>query len=711
LPLCGCTALNRGRYGWIAYIDHFPCQSEAELERFYKRSGMLLSLFHVLNTTDVHSDNLIAAGEHPMLVDAETLITPPLLMAEQREQNEWAEMLAVRKLEDSVTKSAMLPSWKADRAGNALDMSGLGATGGEEVEVSVWQGAQTDQVTQDIAKGRKERNRNVPFPEGMLAQPSRFVDQIEAGFKEIYQLLMENRDVLLEPDSPFENLARAPMRLVFRDTKVYFSLLKQSLEPGVMREGVDRSIHLAILNRILCISNPKSRHLHVVKAEQDALEQLDIPSFTFSPRDRNLRSGKARVDPKYFATPGYERVREKLMRLSLKECEEQCELIRGSFYAKMLNEPTKNDEELSRPYTVGPRRTGEESDFLKAALAIREDLGRRVVSGTDGSCTWIALSYVPRFRGYRLMPLGVGLYDGAAGIALFLAASEKVTGCRAGVPSAHEALKPVRRFLERALERNLWQRENKGEIEAGLLIYPLILLGQLLNDESLIALARSSAALLTEEVFEQDHDFGILHGTAGILLGLLTLNRIEPSERTMATAISAGEYLLNNTLMKNEETGLVGSSLSLRRLCAATGDERFAEAAAVAEKRKIGLADCAVGGLAELDALRSVSGSWTPNLENGVRSDSLYGGTFGIVDFYIEMALRTGADENLAKAREIAAAAIDRAEHCRKYRLFGELPEKAFLPGFFHGLSGIGYELMRLSAPGAIPSVLMSDLL
>ena len=73
------------------------------------------------------------------------------------------------------------------------------------------------------------------------------------------------------------------MRLVFRDTKVYFSLLKQSLEPGVMREGVDRSIHLAILNRHLCISNPKSRHLHIVKAEQDALEQLDIPPFTFSP--------------------------------------------------------------------------------------------------------------------------------------------------------------------------------------------------------------------------------------------------------------------------------------------------------------------------------------------------------------------------------------------------------------------------------------------
>ena len=94
----------------------------------------------------------------------------------------------------------------------------------------------------------------------------------------------------------------------------------------------------------------------------------------------------------------------------------------------MLNEPTTNDEELSRPYTVGPRRTGEESDFLKAALAIREDLGRDGVSGTDGSCTWIALSYVPRFRGYRLMPLGVGLYDGAAGMALFLAALEKVTG-------------------------------------------------------------------------------------------------------------------------------------------------------------------------------------------------------------------------------------------------------------------------------------------
>ena len=88
------------------------------------------------------------------------------------------------------------------------------------------------------------------------------------------------------------------MRLVFRDTMLYFAVLKGSLQPNVVREGIDRcSIELTALNRILCISQPRARHLPVVKAEQSSLERFDIPAFTLFPASRALNSGVDCLDP------------------------------------------------------------------------------------------------------------------------------------------------------------------------------------------------------------------------------------------------------------------------------------------------------------------------------------------------------------------------------------------------------------------------------
>ena len=40
---------------------------------------MLLAVLHALGATDVHRENLVAAGDRPVLVDAETVMHPQLL--------------------------------------------------------------------------------------------------------------------------------------------------------------------------------------------------------------------------------------------------------------------------------------------------------------------------------------------------------------------------------------------------------------------------------------------------------------------------------------------------------------------------------------------------------------------------------------------------------------------------------------------------------
>ena len=79
-PFQTLKVLDRGAYGWSAFVAEQECGSAAAVRRFYERQGAYLALLYALEATDLHFENLIAAGEHPMLVDLETLFHPRALL-------------------------------------------------------------------------------------------------------------------------------------------------------------------------------------------------------------------------------------------------------------------------------------------------------------------------------------------------------------------------------------------------------------------------------------------------------------------------------------------------------------------------------------------------------------------------------------------------------------------------------------------------------
>src|ERR1035437_7102297 len=68
--------LDRGKYAWCAHVSNDPCNDKGGLERYYENFGHLLALTHVIGATDLHSENVIANGEWPVVVDGETLLQP-----------------------------------------------------------------------------------------------------------------------------------------------------------------------------------------------------------------------------------------------------------------------------------------------------------------------------------------------------------------------------------------------------------------------------------------------------------------------------------------------------------------------------------------------------------------------------------------------------------------------------------------------------------
>lgn len=148
--------LDRGDYGWVEFVAAQPCASAAEVETFYRRQGALLALLHLIDGTDLHHENLIAAGAHPVLVDVETLFHPPLA-------GTGTEDPAARALHDSVYRVGLLPQLLVGDD-SALDVSAVG--GGLEAVSPVvradWADAGTDRMRLVRRAGRFGESANRP---------------------------------------------------------------------------------------------------------------------------------------------------------------------------------------------------------------------------------------------------------------------------------------------------------------------------------------------------------------------------------------------------------------------------------------------------------------------------------------------------------------------------------------------------------------------
>ena len=97
--------LDRHTHGWVECVDPAPCPDPAVVTRYYQRAGALLCLVHLLQGSDCHAENLIAAGEDPVLVDCETLLDPWLCAADRHAAGERQRASINHLLRDSVLTS------------------------------------------------------------------------------------------------------------------------------------------------------------------------------------------------------------------------------------------------------------------------------------------------------------------------------------------------------------------------------------------------------------------------------------------------------------------------------------------------------------------------------------------------------------------------------------------------------------------------------
>ncbi|NEO41872.1 MAG: type 2 lantipeptide synthetase LanM [Moorea sp. SIOASIH] len=749
--------LNRQGYGWVEFIEQQPCENQAAVQRFYKRAGMLLSLLHLLGASSCDNQNVVASGEYPILIDGDLLMHPVEQSATESE--DWFNY--------SVLNTGFLPGWEGDiYSANPQDSSVLGNIWPKQINSSrEWKFINTDGMHLAPNSVIIPAGTNVVILDGKTVSAKNYVEEIVTGFEEIYHLLTKNREMLLGEKSLLCGLQCLKSRFMLRPTLTYGMVSKRSLSPQYLRNGADYSILIDFLSRHYLMGEENLDFKELLGAETTSLQQLDIPYFTVSCHSDALELGSAQPIKHFFKTSSYQRLIAKIPSLDDKDLARQIKLIRASFYAKYAH-LTKNSAALQGNLSQFSSLNPEE--LLDEAIAIGKSLVANRIDTGDG-CNWIDLDYISKAHRYQLGRLDDSLFTGRAGVSLFLAALGKITGEPEFKEVALAALSPLRQSLKKAqADRSLLQLRLDGIKLGGILgliglggiIYSLVKISQFLQEPALLDDAQQAAKLITADVIAADQTLDIIFGVAGAIMGLLTLYQQTGEKVLLDIAVACGNHLLSQrtdtaprawkTISKTPLTGFshgaAGNSFSLLHLYAATADKVYLEAAQEGIEYETSVFDTSVRnwpyflsleqtnqinfwhawchgsvgiGLARLGSstilqteeiysdIEVALDTTKKYAISNIDVDHLCCGSLGRNELFVVAFQKLGNQEWLNTARAQAASVVNRAKQNGAYALFPHLPNSVFSPSFFKGSAGVGYQLLRLTSPESLPSVLI----
>lgn len=512
--------LVRDGYGWAEFVRHRYCADDRELAVFYRGIGHWLGVLRLLGGTDMHAENMVAAGPVPVVVDCETLFDTPAPFPPSGRGD--AVDVAAAAIRRTVLRTGLLPVRGGGYALGGVDISGVGALPGQQPRIPTpviadgGTGAahlQVDLVSMPTAG-------NHPSATPVL---SAYWDRVLEGFREMTAHLRR-----LVGDGPSPLLRRfegVRARRILRPTQAYVDIARMLWHPASLHDeaaAVARAHDILLRNARVLPGAPTDPA--AVAAEIADLLVGDVPMFGFRV---DAAAVTAAVDDWRTADMAFEE-----------------SVVQDALVGAYLNErslPPRIQEPARDPHSRG-------ADTRRRALAARlvRELCDGAVRGDDGTVTWISPVFTPAGWSIRVLP--ADLYTGQGGVALALA--EYVTEVRAGradeVPGVAECLDGALRVL--VTTEDSTPTPSAGAFSgAASQVWTWTALHRVLGHDWLLDRAVARAALLDDDgpagLVAADQDIDLLNGAAGAVVPLLGLAALTGQDRWLGTAARVGGQL------------------------------------------------------------------------------------------------------------------------------------------------------------------------
>lgn len=731
-------------YGWVEYAEPKALDTARTAHAFYERLGSHLALLYLTKSTDFHSENVIASGDQPILVDLETLMHADAAFARET----FSRGPGAERLRNSVLACGLLPGWATvDVAAIGPDLSGIGAREGQlyQEPSDFLDEGEDGGIAVVHRRAAVKDNPNRPAHNGNPINPAFYAADVMRGFETAYRVFAGASAELMDPAGPLHDLFDAVTRNVALATILYVRLLSRANHPDFATRSVHRELSLASLAQ-RSVFLPSASAL--LPFELDALFRGDVPKFTSSPQSTSLFDERGTEIVNVLEETARAAVLRRILQLSDADLKVQANVVRlGMTTLLRTGEP---GTEVAPPYPIPKRAVGDKDVFA----AVREIAYRLCDEAIvdRGRIDWIAVMQGD-YEGSRLSDVGAAIYDGAAGIGLFLAYAGRMLDDarvrKAAMLCADTALDYF------GYERGLIGGADIGRCSAG---YGLLHMATVLDRPDIVqhvcvTLPEFSLAM------QSDRYFDIIAGSAGYIAVLLVAHALRPNERLLRAAVEVGEHLIASRIshagysvwpgrrakapLTGFSHGAAGIGWVLRNLGARTGRDDFVAAGIEAFEYERSLYVESHGGWPDFrDFVNAVEGAASPYssawchggpgiglsratlagalsradcddinralarlLESPLATtDCLCHGELGNLELLLSEGKRAGRSELLEIARRRASAALLRRGQRGAWRC-GGIPNES-LPGLLCGLAGVGYGLLRCFFTEDIPAVL-----
>ena len=426
--------LDCGSHGWCEHIDQRELESSEEIRDFYHRQGKFIALFHALQANDLHYENMIVYGAHPVYVDLETLFHPPSSMNAMVDMTE-----AVHTPAATVLDTFILPTGRrVSNDKSHIDISIFGADPEQELRPGLFEAESgTDDAYLSEKTGKIGTSSHLPHYQGKPVAAKNYTKIICEGFAEFYQMI-ERESHLLSAELP-QFFSNAKVRHLARPTSLYSTIVGNSLHPDYLRNELERR---ALLERLFSNVRDHEWINKLLASEMRDMAVLDVPYFyrQFA-EDKFYDSHETEIPGLRMPSPE-SIVKHHLSRLCESDMAAQLELIELSL---LSDESIAESIQLAHPaFDVQHHSANLSTAPVDEAIALAMDLKSKVVC-SGGDSYWMCQVA----RGESLVvtsPNVLDLYDGQLGIALYLGMLSAVTGLSDFESLTMNSLETIRRW-------------------------------------------------------------------------------------------------------------------------------------------------------------------------------------------------------------------------------------------------------------------------
>ncbi len=713
--------IARDSYGFQEFVESDECKTNEEVKNYYHRIGRALGLFYIMDTTDIHGENIIPFGEYPVFIDLESLTMVP-----RKKTNTSKDSLVynVNKVyEHSVFTSNLLP---CTFKGGILDVdiSGLGATAGQKSKKLkclqlVEKG--TDNIHFDEEYYITEEMENAVKLNGKHINYSDYLIDIERGFAEAYEMLFSHKEYLIN-NMP-ELFKRGKYRQILRGTFVYVRFLKASLHPKYCTSSARTKELLQIIS-----SNNNSQF----KSEVEQMLNHDVPYFYAKCNDTALYEDKSLVEKDFFEKTICEKLVQNIKDLSIEDMKRQIAFIHNSI--RIAQKDIMNTDIAYPDFIIDKK---ENIDIVKAVIS--EIRKYAIWDANYKSCTFIDVNIdeQPSIGG-----IPYTLYDGM-GMILFLFAYARYTNDKKDIMFAEASLRGMEEVAP--LEKAALSSSVFGGFYGYIYLY-FNLYRMTGNTEYYDKYIKAINRIYDYDVTSEGN-IDVIAGVSGAVIVLANIYNLEKDKRLCMLINRYCDFMQHyisrsNIFWTGFSHGYAGFQYAFMKAFEATQNVKYLHIAHLLEQKEdiyyeskkanwIDLRDnkhncCSYWCHGAPGILLARSYYMDPKVfdrkykkvintiidslqinDRDTFNDCLCHGRVGNIDVLREIAINTNNKELMEKVHKFS---VDEEESIKKYGIIYGIPQLKGSMSFMLGLPGIGYGYLRNKTKG-LPMVLALEVL